>query len=415
MVATLEDQSRYRRMEHCLACGSGLLTTYLDLGHQPLANDYHRGDVELATYPLALNLCENCFHSQLTHAVDPDILFRDYSYVSGTTSTLSAYFEGFVTEVERDLGPERMSVLDLAGNDGTLLTKFAAHGHDVLNVDPAANLTATSEANGIPTMCAYWDADTWQLLDHPYDAIVAMNVLGHVQRPLDFLVGCRNALSPGGRIYVQTSQRRMAIDAQFDTVYSEHLSFFTARSFIRLAERAGLITEHVETPDIHGGSYLWRLFVDSDNGEIDNTVWALLDYEVTHGYYLDQTYRDFATNAEKTADFLVQTVELYKEAGYATIGYGAAAKGMTVLNYAGVDLDWIADDNPRKQGLLTPGRNIPIRATSELADVDAPICLVIPAWNFAQEIRERVDAVRDTSRDVTVQYFPTPLVQRWQP
>ena len=412
MVATVHDALRYKRMEHCLACGSGLLTTYLDLGHQPLANDYHDGSVELATYPLALNVCEVCHHSQLTHAVDPDLLFRDYSYVSGTTATLSAYFEDFVTEVELDLGPERMSVLDIAGNDGTLLTKFAAHGHDVLNVDPAANLTATSEANGIPTICAYWDADTWQSLDHPYDAIVAMNVLGHVQRPLDFLVGCRKALARGGRVYVQTSQAAMVPECQWDTVYAEHHSFFSARSFIKLAQRAGLVTEHVSNPDVHGGSYLWTLSTD---GVPDNSVWNRLDYEVTHGYYLDQTYRDFATNAEKTADFLVQTVELYKEAGYAAIGYGAAAKGMTVLNYAGVDLDWIADDNPRKQGLLTPGRNIPIRATSELADVDAPICLVIPAWNFAHEIRKRVDAVRDTSRDVTVQYFPTPLVQRWQP
>src|ERR1035437_4437329 len=128
MVAILDfDEARRKPMRYCLACGSGLLVTYLDLGRQPLANDYHQGDVELAKFPLGINRCENCYHSQLTHAVDPDQLFRDYAYVSGTSNTLSAYFDEFVEKVEKESQHNKLRVLDIAGNDGSLLAKFAKH------------------------------------------------------------------------------------------------------------------------------------------------------------------------------------------------------------------------------------------------------------------------------------------------
>src|SRR5665213_209521 len=412
MVATSNDQHRCTPMLQCLACGSSHLVTYLDLGSQPLANDYHDGTVDLASFPLAINKCESCYHSQLSHAVDPDLLFSDYSYVSGTTSTLSDYFNGFVASVESQFDYAKLSVLDIAGNDGTLLAKFASHGHDVLNVDPAANLTTTSESNGVPTMCDYWGRDTWQSLDHPYDAIVAMNVLGHVSNPLEFLEGCGNALARGGRIYIQTSQCEMVERGEFDTIYAEHHSFFTARSFIRLAQRAGLIAQSVQKVDVHGTSYLWTLML---NENVSGSVWKLLEYEVLHGYYCDATYRDFADKAERTANFLFQAVDEYRDHGYTPVGYGAAAKGMTVLNYADVELDSIIDDNPLKVGLLTPGRDIPIVPTEHLSTVNDPLCIVVPAWNFYSEICDRVARVRQRSDDVFIRYFPDHLIEAaWQ-
>src|ERR1039458_5964129 len=223
MVATVHDQSRCAPMHYCLACGSGMLVTYLNLGQQPLANDYHDGTVELATFPLAVNVCETCFHSQLTHSVDPDLLFRDYAYVSGTTTTLSAYFDDFVELVEKQSQHTKLRILEIAGNDGTLLAKFAAHGHDVLNIDPARNLTEVSEANGVPTYCAYWNSATARELTERYDVVIAMNVLGHVSNPLGFLIGCQSVLSDNGRIYIQTSQSEWLSTCQFDCVYTEHL------------------------------------------------------------------------------------------------------------------------------------------------------------------------------------------------
>ena len=407
MVATVHDQSRYAPMHYCLACGSGMLVTYLDLGEQPLANDVHDGTVELATFPLAVNVCESCFHSQLTHSIDPDLLFRDYAYVSGTTTTLSAYFDEFVTRVEA-AQPGHLRICDIAGNDGTLLAKFAAHGHDVLNVDPARNLTEVSEANGVPTYCAYWNTVTASELTDRYDVVVAMNVLGHVSDPLGFLIGCKSVLSDNGRIYIQTSQCEWLSTYQFDCVYAEHISYFTAQSFIRLVERAGLVIQEVTKVPVHGESYLWTLTAQGDRGD---SVGELLFNETTNGYYDDQTYENFGKSAESTATWLFQIVDEYRDSGYAPIGYGAAAKGNTLLNFSQVDLDCIVDDNPLKIGLLTPGRNIPIVDIHHLEKISDPICVVVLAWNFYSEIRDRITKVRNRKNDIFVRVFPDKTVE----
>ena len=404
MVATVDQMTQCTPMLHCLACDSTDLRTHLDLGWQPLANDYHDGTTELAEFPLAVNVCGECYHSQLTYAVNPDLLFKEYSYVSGTTATLSAYFDEFVAKVEAQSSGRRLSVLDIAGNDGTLLNKFAWHGHDVLNVDPAANLTELSLANDVPTLCEYWGVDTYLALPDVYDVIVAMNVLGHVDNPLAFLIGCRNALADRGQIYVQTSQCEWIQRGEFDTCYHEHHSYFTAKSFLRLAERAGLNVRSVAKPAIHGTSYLWTLAFD---GEPDASVAELLAYETAHDYYDVDAYNEFANDAVSTSQWLLQVVDLYGDAGFATVGYGAAAKGNTLLNFGGVGLDCIVDNNPLKVGKLTPGMNIPIVDIEHLRTIDAPLCCVVLAWNFFPEIVGRVKAVRSRADDVFVRLFPT--------
>lgn len=410
MVATIEDGSRFTPINRCLACDSGDLFKYLDLGSQPLANDYHDGSVELATFPLAVYCCRNCWHSQLRVAVDPDLLFKDYAYVSGTTATMRRHFDEFVGRVQYDFGGRHLAICDVAGNDGSLLAKFAAIGHDVLNIDPAANLTATSEANGVPTLCAYWRDGVLAKMDRQYDVIVAMNVLAHVADPLAFLINCRLALADGGSIYVQTSMCEWLEHGEFDTVYHEHISYLTCQSFVALARRAGLVVTEVSKPAIHGTSYLFTLAVNDDDRGWGESVWRLLEQESDSGYYTEQTYRDFADAAERTADFLAQTVDMYGDAGYACVGYGAAAKAQVVLNYAGVDLDVVVDDNPLKVGLVTPGRNIPIVDVSHLAKIDAPLCVVVTAWNYYAEIMGRIKAVRDRGDDVFVRYFPAPEI-----
>ena|ERR1039458_998347 len=406
MVATVNDQSRCAPLYCCLACGSGLLVTYLDLGQQPLANDYHDGSVELATFPLAVNVCESCFHSQLTHAVEPDLLFRDYTYVSGTTTTLSAYFDEFVTRVEV-AQPGHLRVLDLAGNDGTLLAKFAAQGHDVLNVDPARNLTEVSEAHGVPTYCAYWNTVTASELTDRFDVVIAMNVLGHVSDPLGFLIACKSVLSDDGRLYIQTSQSEM-LNGQFDVIYAEHASYFNMSSFLRLTERAGLTVRSVTKPAIHGTSYLWEL---ADGGSRGDSIHECLFFEELNGYYDSQTYENFGKFAEATAMWLDQTIDVYRDGGYALVGYGAAAKGNTLLNFSQVDLDCIVDDNPLKIGLLTPGRNIPIVDIHHLEKISDPICVVVLAWNFYSEIRDRITKVRNRKNDIFVRVFPDKTVE----
>ncbi len=244
----------------CLACGGKLGVKYFDAGMQPLANHFHDGSEKLAEYPLGLNVCMSCWHSQLSHAVNPALMFRDYPYVSGTSATLRAYMKEFAAQVAP--GKEKKRILEIGCNDGTLLLEFINLGHKVLGVDPAWNV-ASSVA---PTLSAYWNEYTVEHMlpgwSAPFDIIVAMNVLAHVADPLTFLQLCKRVLAPGGRIYVQTSQAKMIERGEFDTVYHEHHSFFTVSSMLNLARRAGLRVDAISHVQVHGTSYLFELVQD---------------------------------------------------------------------------------------------------------------------------------------------------------
>lgn len=399
--------SGYTTLDACLACDGPRLTPYLDLGAQPLANSYHDGKSPLPAYPLGVNLCLDCFHTQLTVAVNPDLMFRDYLYVSGTTATLSRYFEDFVGRVERDAGTGRkLRVLDIASNDGSLLAKFKCRGHDVLGVDPAENLRPLSEANGVPTLVSYWNEAALDRSGGGFDVVVAMNVLGHIARPDRFLALCARALRPGGRIYVQTSQAMMVKHAEFDTIYHEHHSYFTVRSFLALAARAGLSVAAVEHVPVHGVSYLVQLTAPVVGKVRATPDFAVGRMESAAGYYDVETYQRFARRALETRDHVADLVARSRAAGYAVGGYGAAAKGMTFLNFAGIDLDYIVDDNPLKVGLLTPGRNTRVVGPEHLSRDASDTVFAILAWNFHEEIMRRIRAARHNARDRFFTYFP---------
>jgi SAM-dependent methyltransferase len=399
--------NNYTRLDTCLACGGSRLTPYLDLGEQPLANSYHDGKTKLDAYPLGVNLCGECFHTQLTVAVNPDLMFKNYLYVSGTTTTLSKYFEDFVLRAERDLGVGRpLRVLDIASNDGSLLEKFGSRGHTVLGVDPAENLRPLSEAKGVPTLVSYWNEDALNRSGGQFDVIVAMNVLAHITYPADFLALCRRALAPGGRIYIQTSQAMMVKNGEFDTIYHEHHSFFTVRSFLALARRAGLSVLEIEHAPVHGMSYLVQLTANSGEGAANVADLAIGRVETDAGYYDTDTYERFASRALTTRDKVSEIVSWARAAGFTIGGYGAAAKGMTFLNFAGLDLDYIIDDNPMKVGLLTPGRDIRVVGPEHLKQDPSKTVFAILAWNFYEEIMRRIQAGRDNAADYYLTYFP---------
>ncbi len=391
----------YTKLDACLACGGADLTPYLDLGPQPLANSCHDGTKPLACYPLGVALCGDCFHTQLTIAVNPDLMFRNYLYVSGTTTTLSDYFDAFVSRVERASGSGLpLRVLDIASNDGSLLEKFHRRGHVVLGIDPAENLRVLSEAKGVPTLVSYWNEEALNLSGGNFDVVVAMNVLAHVASPLAFLGLCRRAVRPGGQIYVQTSQAAMVKNGEFDTIYHEHHSFFTVRSFQALAARAGLAVAAIEHVPVHGTSYLVRM--TEGGAPISGQDQA----ETDAGYYRHETYLQFARRASATRDKVREIVAWNRAAGYSIGGYGVAAKGMTFLNFAGIDLDYIIDDNPLKIGLFTPGRDIPVVGSDRLEADVSPTMFAILAWNFRDEIMRRIRARRDGARDYYLTCFP---------
>lgn len=394
-------------LTQCVVCGASDLNTYLDLGSQPLANLFHDGSNPLESYPLGLNFCSACFHSQQLGVVKKEILYKDYPYASGTTATLKEYFSMFADLMFQRFGRAPLRVLDIASNDGTMLVEFKKRGHIVLGVEPSENLVKMARQNQIPTVNAFWDFGVISPGAPHFDLITALNVLGHVDDPISFLKQCKAVLSKNGRIMIQTSQAKMLAHGEFDTCYHEHISYFNVSSFLHAAYIAGLHVESIEHMPIHGTSYLVSLrHGASDQYPVHFQIGA---WESDVGYLRNDLYMNFGNHAHEVACEVLDIIATHREKGNPIIGYGAAAKGMTFINYSGIKLDCIIDDSPLKIGKLTPGSNIPIIGCEE-ARTNRPAenaLFVILAWNFKQEIMTRLRGLNIARPgDKFLTYFP---------
>lgn len=384
----------------CRCCGSNRLTQYLNLGKQPLANNYHKGDV-LPTFPLEVNLCEDCCHSQLSIVVDPKIMFEHYLYVSGTPHTFRNHCAEFAQDAKSYWGGKRPIVLDIACNDGTLLDHFR-DGDNVFGVDPAKNLLPLTRAKNIPVVAAYWGDGSCVNNVPKADIITAANVFAHVHNVNGFLDDSLSVLAEGGIIILEFPYcDEMIYNCEFDTVYHEHLSYFLVNSLAKLVERKGLgISRIVRTP-IHGGSI--RFFLQRNEphcAEVD----GLIESERKRGLLQKDTYLKFRDKVNENKHKLTTLVGKLKAEGKKVIGYGASAKGNTMLNYFQLNLDYIVDDNPMKWGYLTPGRNIEIKSPETMADEDE-LHVVILAWNFLDEIVSKIEKITGKSHNY-ISYVP---------
>lgn len=388
----------YKELLQCLCCGSDELTTVLDLKNQPLANSYVKDKDSIEEYfPLALNYCADCTHLQLTHAVNPDLLFKNYLYVSGTTQTLRDYFDYFVKITERYFEKKQLSVLDIACNDGSQLDSYKKSNHITYGIDPATNLYELSSKNH-KVVCDYFTEDSVLKLNAKFDMIVAQNVFAHNSYPKEFLEVCKSYLNDAGKIFIQTSQANMVEYGQFDTIYHEHISFFNLNSMATLAKRSGLYLHDTFKTDIHGTSYVFVLTADP---ALDRTN-ELLSTEKLQTL---EIVNRFASLSLKVVDDLKN--ELAKHKDSLIIGYGAAAKGNTLLNFGEIDLDYIIDDNPLKQNLYTPGKKIKIISLDEVEKLGSkPIIYVPLSWNFFTEIKTRVKN-KYPGPATFIKYFPS--------
>lgn len=341
-----------KKLNRCLVCGSKKLTKFFDLGNQPLANNYVKDQPK---YPLALNFCEKCTHTQLTHAVDPKILFTDYDFVSGTTKTLNKWFKEFSNIFKGETG----RILDIAGNDGTLLKYFK--GWERLNIDPAKNLNHFNDELGIQIVNDFWREEIGDEYGQ-FDLITAFHVLPHTPNPLSFVKGLRKAIKDNGRIYIETSQIDMLQNGQFDTVYHEHYNHFSEKSIRLLLERGGFTgwDINISKVPIYGNSML---------------------VEIKRPYY------NFSKRANKLREFLLSAPK-------DCVGFGAAARASVMINATGLKLKYVVDENPLKQGKVMPGTDIPIVPLSELKDDN----ILILAWTFADEIKKKVLKIRPKAR-----------------
>ena len=390
---------------HCLACGSSDIKLALDLGQQPLANSYKDAPGTDEVYPLAVTVCDHCHHVQLTHIVSPEIIYKNYLYVTGTNNTVKLYSKWFADFCKEYVGSHSKSVLDIGCNDGTQLDYFKQIGFDTYGIDPAENIHATRNQDH-KVVCDFFGQDAVPTLQqHQYDIITAQNVCAHNPSPVDFLRSCEALMGNDTVLFVQTSQADMILNNEFDTIYHEHVNFFNAKSMMECARRAGLnLIDVVKTP-IHGTSYV---FILSKQQSKQHNISNILALEEDAGLQKDNTYVEWEKTVHGTLGGLVSVIEHYRAKGYVLAGYGAAAKGMTLLNAAGIKLDFIVDDSPLKQNKFTPGTNTPIVGVERLSDyTDNDHILFVPlAWNFFSEIKSRIKKVRVSPEDRFVKYFP---------
>ena len=398
------------QLDHCLCCGSNDLTFTLDLGTQALANNCIENlQVDEPKFPLAVNRCNHCNHLQLTHAVDPALIYTHYLYVSGTSKTGRDHFDWFAKFAVEHMGNMPATVLDIGCNDGTQLDYFKQLGLKTTGVDPAENLYPISSKNH-KIYCDFFDDTlTKQLLKDEvfFDIIVAQNSFAHNPDPLKYLQNIKHIMRYGSKFFIQTSQADMVVNNEFDTIYHEHINFFNVNSMNELCKRAGLHLEDVVKCPIHGTSYIFIISKDTQRPEHIKNLIAL---EASKGLMGEDRYHEWSTSVEDMKYELVGRVEGYcdQRHGYRAIGYGAAAKGNTLLQFSGLKLEAIIDDNPLKQGLYSPGANIPIVSIDYLDQFgeDDKIIFVPLAWNFYDEIRSRIKNKRDNVGDRFVKYFP---------
>jgi len=370
----------------CVACGSyGSLEMCLDLGIQPLANSYKTRPEDPEThYPLGVNLCHACHHLQLFHFVNPDEMFKNYIWVSGTSGHYKKYLAWFA-ETVRSRYLDAKNVLDIGCNDGSQLDAFKSLGFETFGVDPAVNLAVKSSLNH-SIHVGYFD-DTYP--DRKFDVITAANVFGHTRDPLNFLENAKRLTHDDSLIFIQTSQADMVLNNEFDTIYHEHVSFFNCKSMKILVERAGLVLRDVFKTNIHGTTYV---FVISKYGKSNL---PLLESELAMGLYSDECYRKWSKTCVEKANKLRASLE-----GKRVIGYGAAAKGNTVLNFIKVKPEVIIDDNPLKMGLFTPGMGSEIVSSEYIKTLGPePVVFLILAWNLMDEIKTKILDIRNNPLD----------------
>ena len=389
--------------DKCLACGSDNLLPSLDLGNQPLANSYLKSisDSE-ETYPLAVNVCKDCYHVQLSHSVDPEIIYKNYLYVTGTNNTIKEYSKWFAGYVLETMTERTRNILDIGCNDGTQLDPFRDLGLSTYGIDPAENIYPTSSLKH-NVICDFFGPEIVEKVHQEFDAIIAQNVMAHNPNPLNFLLTCKELMSDHTMLYVQTSQADMILNDEFDTIYHEHINFFNVNSMNELAKRAGInLIDMIKTP-IHGNSYI---FVFSKTLEKPFNIQNKISMESK--LYSLSTYKEWENTIKKNMAELAIIIGKYRKAGYKIIGHGAAAKGNTMLNYSKIKLDLILDDNPIKQKLYTPGSHILITKPEQLNyySFEDKILFVPLAWNFFTEISKRIKSLRNVDHDLFLTYFP---------
>jgi hypothetical protein len=388
----------------CRHCHAELQHVFLDLGYAPPSNAY-LSTVGLTapetTFPLKLYVCDHCWLVQTDDYTEADELFSgDYAYFSSTSQGWLAHAARYTQSITQRLGLNKESfVIEIASNDGYLLKNFVAAGIPCLGIEPTDSTADAAEQIGVPVLREFFGVATATRLasqGKTADLICGNNVYAHVPDINDFTQGLRIALKPGGTINLEFPHLMRLIEQnQFDTVYHEHFSYLSLTTVAQIFAKAGLRVFDIEELPTHGGSLRIYGCHDNDPRATQATVSSMLETESAFGLQSLNVYKGFQRKADKVKnDFLAFLIE-QKRLGKSIAAYGAAAKGNTLMNYAGIKhdlIDFVCDAAPSKQGKFMPGSHIPILAPIELAKRKPDWVIILP-WNIAEEVTKQQQQV----------------------
>jgi SAM-dependent methyltransferase len=388
----------------CLGCGAPLTRTLVDLGAMPLANSYVAEGTPLPdpVYPLHARVCDVCLLVQVEPAVPPEEIFSDYAYFSSFSQSWLTHCRDYSRMAIARFGLNTTSkVVEIASNDGYLLTNFVEAGIPCLGIEPAANVAETARAKGVPTEVAFFGVETARRLadaGERADLLIAKNVLAHVPDINDFVSGLAIMLREEGVFTVEFPHLLNLIrEVQFDTIYHEHFTYLSLLAVDRIFTRHGLRIFDVTEIPTHGGSL--RVFVcHADSAHpTEPGVARVRDKEIAARLDRPEGYAGFAPRCEKVRRDLLAFLDDARATGRTVAAFGAAAKGNTLLNYCGVGRDRVtfaADSNPAKQDKLLPGSRIPVRKPQAIIEAKPDYVLILP-WNLKDEIARQLSSVRD--------------------
>jgi SAM-dependent methyltransferase len=390
----------------CRFCSAPLTQTFVDLGLSPLANSLlTEADLarEESRYPLHAYVCGECLLVQLGEFATPQDIFGDYVYFSSYSDSWVEHARRYVEQIVERFGFDGdSSVVELASNDGYLLQWFVERGVPVLGVEPAANVAAVAQEKGIPTIVRFFGEETARDLvaeGHRADLLIGNNVLAHVPALNDFVAGMKVLLADAGVVTMEFPHLlRLIEETEFDTIYHEHFSYFSALTVERVFAAHGLRLFDVEELPTHGGSLrIYATHAGEGSHEDTGRVEELVGRERAAGLEDLATYSHFRERVRAVRQGLREFLQAARADGRSVAAYGAAAKGVTLLNYCGVGpelVEYVADRSPHKQDLYLPGVRLPIRSPEHVAETK-PDYLLLLAWNLKDEIVEQMSYVRE--------------------
>jgi SAM-dependent methyltransferase len=389
---------------HCRFCRNSLKHQFVSLGHSPLANSYldkQQTQKMEPFYPLEAYVCDNCFLVQVAEFESPQSIFGDYAYFSSYSQTWLDHAKKYAEFMKKNfsLGPSHR-VVEIASNDGYLLQYFQALGVPVLGIEPAANVAKVANDRGIPTQVEFFGRSAAKKLvaeNKGADLLVANNVFAHVPNLDDFVGGFKTALKPKGIITVEFPHLlNLMRETQFDTIYHEHFSYFSFFTTEKVFAAHGLKVFDVEEMSTHGGSL--RVFGchGEDDRAVSDRVLSMRKKEKDAGIERLDTYLKFAEDVVELKRNLLSLLIDLKNKGKTIVGYGAPAKGNTLLNYCGIRsdfLDYTVDKNLAKQGKYLPGSHIPIFAPEKIQETKPDYIFILP-WNIKEEVLDQLSFAR---------------------